>query len=414
MATSGHQRRWESLRAAIVALRYYRAKSALTIFGVAIGVGAIVAIFALLQGLSSSITADFDALGSNSLTVRSKTTFAEQMQGKVNRLSIRDYDRLKRDLDGVASMTPVFSPFGVFGTTVRAGNQSSFTRINAVTPDYQDTYNLFVKSGRFFTPADERARRKVAVVGDKVRKDLWLLDQGGNDFIQIGDEWYKVVGVMEPKGEILGFNQDDFVLLPFSTGEQILADVSKQDVVIAISTTSVDNIEEVQARAGQLLRSSRKLPPGAADDFSVETAEQLSQSFERITDTVTLVAVGLVSISLLVGGVGIMNMMLVSVTERTTEIGICKALGARRSDILMQFLFEAIMLSVLGGVIGIAFGYGSSWIASALIPALPDPNIPLWAVFASIGFCAAVGVVFGVIPAANAASLEPIEALRRE
>jgi putative ABC transport system permease protein len=403
----------ETFSAAVGAILANRTRSVLTTLGITIGVAAVIAVVSLLQGLSSSISTSFDDLGSNSLTIRSNTSFEEQLQGKRNRLTLEDYRRLARDLGSAGKMTPAFSPFGLFGTTIRAADRSAFTRVSAVSSNYQDTFNTYTATGRFFTQSDERSRRKVAVIGEKLRENLSLPQDPVGEFISIGGEWFKVVGVMETRGELFGLDQDDYVIIPFSTGEQIAGNESEQDISITLNVDGNADMDEVQNRAEQILRKSRKLKADQPDDFKVQTAKQLFDSFAQISNTVTLVAAGMVGISLLVGGIGIMNMMLVSVTERTSEIGICKALGAQRHHILLQFLLEATMLSVLGGLAGIAIGYSIGVLTSFLIPGFPSAVVPIWTLFLATGFCVLIGVVFGVVPAAKAASLSPIEALRR-
>jgi putative ABC transport system permease protein len=186
------------------------------------------------------------------------------------------------------------------------------------------------------------------------------------------------------------------------------------DIQIQLLVDDMNRQEEVKERIRRVLRQAHGLRPGEPDDFRVQTAEQLTESFNTVINMVTAVSAGIVGISLLVGGIGIMNIMLVSVTERTREIGILKALGATRQDILLQFLIEALALTMIGGLLGIAIGYGLGVMVAALLPGFPPAHVPLWAVMLSFGFCAAVGVIFGIVPAAKAAQLNPIDALRYE
>lgn len=190
--------------------------------------------------------------------------------------------------------------------------------------------------------------------------------------------------------------------------------VAEQDITITFNVNQLDQLEAVQARVTSLLRTLHHLKPGEPDDFKVQTAQQLTESFSKIIDTMTLVLGGIVSVSLLVGGIGIMNIMLVSVTERTREIGICKALGAQKHHILMQFLVEATTLSTLGGLVGLVLGYALGFVGTMLIPNAPAAFVPWWAVALAFGFSSLVGIVFGIMPAAKAANLNPIDALRYE
>lgn len=391
-----------------------RTRSVLTILGIVIGVAAVIGVVSIVQGLSHSVTNSFKYLGANSLTIRSDTSFEEQLQGKVNRLTLMDFERLTKELGDTGTLTPSFSPFGVFGTAVKTGNRSAFTRVSAVTESYPEAFNSYVSEGRFFTRSDNVSRRKVCVIGTTLRDHLSLPTNPIGQFVNVGGEWLKVIGVAEERGEMFGLNQDDYMLIPFSTGEALAGSNAQQDITIMLNVRDADTVDQVQLRAERVLRQSRKLKPGEKNDFKVQTSQQLTESFSQLSNAVTAVASGMVGISLLVAGVGIMNMMLVSVAERTREIGICKALGAQRGQILRQFLFEAVLMSFFGGVIGVAGGYALGAIGSIMMPNFPSAVVPWWAVAFSIGFSTFIGVLFGVVPAAKAANLSPMEALRRE
>ncbi|MEX0617352.1 MAG: FtsX-like permease family protein, partial [Pseudohongiellaceae bacterium] len=257
-------------------------------------------------------------------------------------------------------------------------------------------------------------RRRVAVIGDAVRENLSLPDNPVNEYFELGGEWFKIVGLLESKGEIMGFNQDDIVLVPFATMQSIQGNRTQTDIQIQLRAGEDAEIDELATRVTTLLRDAHDLGVEDSDDFQIQTPEQLMQTVDNIIGMVTLVVGGIVSISLLVGGIGIMNIMLVSVTERTREIGICKAIGAKRHHILLQFLIEAVVLSLFGGLIGLALGYGLGTLIATNIPSFPPASIPLWAVALSLGFSAFVGIIFGILPAAKAANLDPIDALRYE
>ena len=222
-----------------------------------------------------------------------------------------------------------------------------------------------------------------------------------------------VIGIAEKRGKLLGFDQDDFILLPYSTTRALLGGAEEPDISVSLQVDDMQTIGQIKQHIKNLLRRNHKLSKDTADDFKIATADQMLDTFNQIIGSTTLVLGGIVGISLLVGGIGIMNIMLVSVTERTREIGIQKALGATRFDILLQFLIEAIFLCLLGGLIGLLLGFGAGSFISSITD-LPAATVPMWAVVLSFGFSAGIGLIFGIIPASKAANLDPIDALRYE
>ena len=403
----------ESFRSALQSIRAHSFRSFLTSLGIIIGVASVIAVVSIVQGLSASISEEFKGLGSNSITVRSDTPWEDRLQGKLNVLSMDDYHKIVAHIDDISNVSPMFMPFRN-GGTVRYGSQTAFTRVFAVTEAYRDVNLVFPSVGRFITDGDNQSRRRVVVIGSRLRENLKLPENPVGTFIEIGGEWFKIVGMTEEKGETFGFSQDDYALIPFSTGEAVAGQTAKLDIMISFTVNDIEQIDAVQGRMTSLLRRLHELQPGEANDFEVETSQQLTESFSKVITTMTLVLGGIVSISLLVGGIGIMNIMLVSVTERTREIGICKALGAQRHHILLQFLIEATTLSLLGGLIGLGLGWLLGFGAAKLIPDFPDAVVPWWAILMAFGFSSAVGVIFGIMPAAKAANLNPIDALRYE
>jgi putative ABC transport system permease protein len=404
----------ESFRLALQSIRAHSLRSFLTSLGIIIGVASVIAVISIVQGLSASISNEFKGLGANSLTVSADTPFEDQLQGRRNVLSLNDFDKIVSHIDGISNVSPAFGPFGDFGTTVRQAGQSTFTRVTAVTAVYQAASQSFPQYGRFISPMDDLSRRKVAVIGPKLRDKLHLPENPVGNFIEIGGDWFKIIGMNEAQGENFGISKDDYVLIPFAVGTAFSGNDSKLDINITFMVDDIEQIEIVQRRLISLLRTAHKLKPGERNDFKVQTASQLGETFENIISMMTLVLGGIVSISLLVGGIGIMNIMLVSVTERTREIGICKALGAQRHHILLQFLIEATTLSLLGGLAGLGLGYLLGFGASNIIPNFPDAFVPWWAIAMAIGFSSLVGILFGIMPAAKAANLRPIDALRYE
>lgn len=405
----------ESFRSAFQSIRAHAFRSFLTTLGIIIGVASVIAVISVVQGLSASISNDFKGLGSNTMTLRADTTREEWLQGKMNRLSMNDYEQIKRHIDDIHNVSPFFNPLGSYGnSTIRNGSESATTQVVAVTAIYQEANQTIPKYGRFISNSDEQSRRKVVVIGSKLQENLQLPENPVGTFIEIGKEWFKIIGLTETRGEMLSMSKDDYALIPFSVGQAMSGSANKVNIAITFDVNHIDQQDAVQDRISALLRQLHHLKPGQRNDFKVQTAQELMDTFSQMTNTLTLVLGGIVSISLLVGGIGIMNIMLVSVTERTREIGICKALGAQKHHILMQFLVEATTLSLLGGIIGLALGYLLGFTAAKMIPNFPDAVVPWWAVLLSFGFSTAVGMIFGIMPAIKAANLAPIDALRFE
>lgn len=404
----------EAARAAWHGVNANRVRSLLTMAGITIGVASVILVVSILQSLEASVTSSFDGLGSNSLTVRPYTEFEDQLRGITNRLTLDDYRAIEERADGIEDISPVLLPFGNFGADLRFDDRPGFAQVYGVMPNYQDIYASFAERGRFIDFNDIDQRRKVAVLGPDTLDEMDVDVDPLGEFILVNREWYRIVGIMEARGDILGISQDNYVLVPFTTAESVVADTTKLDMVINLSLESGEEVEVVQQRVTDILRENHDLAPEDDDDFRVDTPKQLTETFDTIIGAITVASAGMVSISLLVGGIGIMNMMMTSVTERTREIGICKALGAKRGDILMQFLLEAVILASVGAFAGVLIGLAAAFGVSILVPTLPPVGVPVWAIIISVGFCGIIGIVFGVLPAANAANLNPVEALRHE
>ncbi len=401
----------ECLRSALASIQSHRLRSFLTMLGVIIGVASVICVIAMVQGLSGRISQLFEGLGSSTLTVQAETSLEDRLRGKVNRLRLTDVDELRYRMDGISHITPVV-PVSVGQVTW--GSQSATGQFFGTTGSLQDVQHLFPRTGRFITESDDESRRRVVVLGDKVRKDLKMPERPEGEFVQLGREWFKVIGVMEPRGEVFGQNLDMFMLMPYQTALAFTGEQVRPDFNITFVVDDPDAVENVKQRVIALIRRAHGLGKDEPNDFEVQASDSISKTFAQVMGSITLVVGGVVGISLLVGGIGIMNIMLVSVTERTREIGIAKALGAPRRFIMLQFLIEAMLLAVIGGLIGMVIGFGLAYGIAALIPDFPPPSVPWWAVVGSALFSMLIGIVFGILPASKAANLTPIDALRYE
>ena len=402
----------ECLRSALGSIRSHRMRSFLTMLGVIIGVASVICIVSLLQELTQSVMNEFQGIGGNTLQIHSHTSREDRMLGKWNRMKPEDLALVKYRVAGISNVTPITGlnlPGGL-----RHEDNTSAAQIIATTSWFQYANQSYPRLGRFVTESDNDSRRRVVVLGDKAREDLKLPEDPLGTFIQVGGQWFKIVGLMEARGEMFGQSMDNYVVIPFETGRALSGPNREPDMAIMVTVDDLDAVEDVKSRITAQLRRAHKIAPDQADDFQVESSQTLTDTIQRVSGTITLVISAVVGISLLVGGVGIMNIMLVSVTERTREIGIAKALGAPRSFILMQFLIEAMVLALIGGIIGIALGWLFGVLAAKMIPHFPPPAVPWWAVVGATGFSALVGMLFGILPARRAANLAPIDALRHE
>jgi putative ABC transport system permease protein len=402
----------ECVRSALASIRSHRMRSFLTMLGIIIGVSSVICIVSLLQGLTQSVMKEFQGIGGNTLHIHAYTAEKDRLIGKWNKMRPADLELVKYRVAGISNVTPLTGvnlPGGV-----RFGANTSTAQVFATTTWFQLANQSYPRIGRFITGSDDDSRRRVVVLGEKARADLKLPADPLGAFIQIGSAWFKVVGVMEARGDLFGQSQDNYVVIPFQTGWALAGTYNQPDMAIMVTVDDLDAVDDVRSRITAMLRRAHKIGPEDPDDFKIESSQSLTETIARVSGTITLVISAVVGISLLVGGVGIMNIMLVSVTERTREIGIAKALGAPRSYILMQFLIEAMVLAVIGGIIGVGLGWLFGIAAAKMIPHFPPPAVPWWAVVGATGFSALVGMLFGILPARRAANLAPIDALRHE
>jgi putative ABC transport system permease protein len=385
-------------------------RTMLTMLGIVIGVGAVIVMVAVGNGAQKQIEAQIKNLGTNLIVVTPGSTAAggaSQGAQTFNRLTVADADKIKSD----ATMLSAVSPVIVTRTQIITGKGNWRTEIDGVSTDYLTIRDWGVTSGDLFTDDDVRTKRKVAVLGATIVKNLFPDSDPVGSQIQLGHVPFTVVGVLAAKGQTSsGADQDDIVLVPYTTAQDRLSGFVFLGQILA-SASSPNDMVAAQEEIRGIMRDSHGLG-GGADDFTVRDQTAIAQAATSTTSVMTGLLAAIASISLVVGGIGIMNIMLVSVTERTREIGIRMAVGARGSDVLTQFLVESVVMSLLGGVVGLAVGFGGAAILGHVTGW--STATPLIAVFVAVGFSAAVGVFFGYYPARKAAALDPIQALRYE
>ena len=400
-----------TLRIALRALARNKLRAFLTMLGIIIGVGAVIAMVAIGEGAKSTIRAQIAALGTNVLIVLPGSNVQGGVRagfGNVNTLLDSDAKAMARELPSVAFVSPVLRR----QDQVVAGNLNWGTLAQGVAPEFQQIRDWQVAEGRFLHEGDMDSAAKVAVIGQTVARQLFGNDDALDAVIRIRNIPFRVVGILGAKGQTgQGTDQDDTIMIPYTTMQKRLMRITWVQSIV-VKAVSAERVEEAQEQIILLLRQRHRIGPEREDDFNVRN---LSDIAEAATTTARVMAVllgSVASISLLVGGIGIMNIMLVSVTERTREIGIRMAVGARSRDIMLQFLVEAVVMAATGGLIGILLGVGSSEVIKqwAQWPTLIDPAI----IAIAFLFSGAVGVFFGFYPAKKAANLDPIDALRYE
>jgi putative ABC transport system permease protein len=403
---------FENIRTATHALRANTMRSILTTLGIVIGTAAVIAVVSIVQGLEHMITKELQGVGATYMIVQAKQPdFQDRFTAHEAKLTWEDGEAIKDHVPTVKLITPV-----MFASQVLKYRDETHSVLTlGVTDAWPDVSNHEVDRGRFFAHIDLQNRRKVIVVGEKVIKELGLGRDPVGKEIYVGHLPVTVIGVMEKRGQSLGQDTDDLAFIPFDTALSLFGRRAGEHVQLRLQARSPEVVDRTKEGIKRILRTRHRIAEGEPDDFEVMVQDELLDTVGSILGSVTAVVGAIVGVALLVGGIGIMNILLVSVTERTREIGLRKAIGARRQDILLQFLIEAIVLALLGGVIGVAAGFGIGMLASAVLPeGWPPAYVPLWAVLLAFGFCGMVGVFFGIYPAAKAARLDPIDALRYE
>jgi len=400
---------WSTVRLALREIGRNAMRSALTILGIVIGVGAVISMVTLGGGATTQITGEISSLGSNLVIVRPGTRPQHGgVQVRADPFDRADVEALQREVTGIEAVAPTSSA----PVVAVYGNENWSTTATGTTNDYLAARDWSLVQGRSFTEGELRAGSLVCLLGATVREELFGLQDPIGASIRLGTAACRVVGVLEERGEsTFGMDQDDFILTPLRALHRRITGTDDVDLVF-VSATSKAATPGVQADIEGLLRQRRRIAAGEEDDFTVQDMAEIASIVESTTGILTTFLGAIAAISLLVGGIGIMNIMLVSVTERTREIGIRLAIGARGREVLLQFLVEAVTLSLFGGLVGIGLGLA---VAAVVAPMLGVPFVfdPFIVVIAFV-FSGAVGVIFGYVPARRAARLDPIDALRYE
>ena len=395
---------------ALIQIWANKIRSLLTVLGIIIAVTSIIAVVSLVEGFGDYVTNFLRGLGTNMMVV-----YPEWLRGprgeylRPAEMTIEDIQAVDINASAIRRSSPV-----IFNrATIEYGRQQlTGIQMRATNELFQPIRSFYVDAGRFFGAVDVDSGAPVCVLGREVLRKLECDESVVGDFVHIDGQRFRVAGLLESKGSFMGDNQDELIVIPWTTGVKMYPERRKY-LAFYVEAMSEDQIPKAEGQLVRILRQRHGLKAGDSNDFGIFKQDEVLKEFHTIRKIATGVLAGIVSISLLVGGIGIMNVMLVSVTERTREIGLRKSVGARRRDILTQFLTEAVVLSTVGGAIGIALGYAIIHIVT-MHPNMVESHVPLWSVALALGFSAGVGIFFGIIPAFKAAIIHPIDALRHE
>jgi len=399
---------WNAFVLALREIRRNVLRSSLTILGIVIGVAAVIIMVTVGGGVTAQVTSDISKLGSNLLIVTpGQRRGPGGASGGADAFDMADVAAISREISSLAAVAPVASQM----LSAIAGNENWSTTVYGTTNEYLDTGEWRIGSGRRFTESELRSGKAVCILGATVRDELFGAQDPLGATIRLRKLSCKIIAVLEAKGSSMGMDRDDMVLIPLRTFQRRIS--GNEDIrLIEVSVEEDSSTEKAQRAIELLMRERRRIGAGEEDDFSIMDMKEVASTLGGVTRTLTALLGAVAAVSLLVGGIGIMNIMLVSVTERTREIGIRLAIGALEREVLLQFLVEAVVLSSFGGLFGIALAVGTS---AGLTRALDVPFVPdLGIVVIAFVFSAAVGVVFGFFPARRAARLDPIDALRHE
>ncbi len=392
----------------------HKLRSFLTILGIVIGVAAVITLMSVGKGAQEDILSRIETLGSDLVTVRPGAfMFRGVSGGTAQTLTLEDAEAIAEQVSNISAVASTFSR----NLQVVAGGENMNSQVTGITPEYWEVQNLEIDSGTFFTERDYQRGAKVAVIGPEIAETLFGTANPLGQKVRMGTIIVRVVGVTESRGGGFGSSPDDDIYIPLTAMQQTVAQprtAQGERIVSTITLTITDEekAEQVSDDITVLLRDRHRLSPSVDNDFNILSMSEISETIAEATGTMTLLLGAIAALSLLVGGIGVMNIMLVSVLERTREIGIRKALGARERDIWGQFLIEAAFLSLTGGIIGVIFGWGLSYLLESMevMSTVVTLDIVILAVSVSVG----IGLFFGFYPAWNASRLNPIDALRSE
>lgn len=398
-----------SLRIALRALLAARLRSLLTALGILIGTAAVVLVVALGSGARERISAEISKMGQNTLFIFGRPAAKSGARTATAGLTETDADAIRSEVASVDGVT-VWSNFQA---RVHSATDSHLTGVMGIDRDYFKVRGFSVQDGRAFSPSELRARKKVVIVGKTVQTELFGSEPAVGHWLRIGRHAYQIVGLLTEKGRSPFEDQDDRVLMPISTfGARVMPTRGSRVQLIMASAKTAAHTELAQRQIESLLRQRHRTLEGEPEDFVVRSQEAFREAQDKILNMVTSLLLAVAFVALFIGGVGVMNIMLVSVTERTFEIGIRMSVGARRSDILLQFLSESVMLTTLGGLLGIGLAVAASLALSSALGWPMTVSVP--AVVVALGTSLAEGVVFGLLPAQAAARLDPVVALRKD
>tara|TARA_R110000751_G_scaffold2470_3_gene13153 strand:- start:180333 stop:181553 length:1221 start_codon:yes stop_codon:yes gene_type:complete len=400
------------IKIAFKAIVLNKMRTLLTMLGIIIGVASVIAMLAIGEGSKESIRSTISNMGSNMITIRPGADDrgpARGSGGDVQTLTLQNYEVIKAQADLLSYVTPVVNG----GGQVINGSNNWPSTIYGVNPDYLEIKVVGLQSGSMFTNVDVQSASKVVVIGQTVVNNVFSDGQEPvGQMIRFNNIPFKVIGVLEEKGEnTFGQDQDDVVIAPYTTVQKRILAIDYLNQVIA-SAISEDDAADAVTQVTEILRTEHKLLDNEDDDFSVRSMEELISTFSSTSEMLTILLVAVASISLLIGGIGIMNIMYVSVKERTKEIGLRMAVGGKGSDILMQFLIEAILISITGGLLGVILGLGATVFIEKFLNW--PTSVALYSIIISFAVCAITGIFFGWYPARKASALDPITALRYE